>query len=327
MTRVVIRGESVYECDVCKRKERTPTIRQGLDVMPRCNITSGCRGHLHRITALRDINNTPATTPEVEGLADWFQRNVLYTHQQPVRSDTWTVIHNLQNIPNVNVFVHREIDGVQTLVPKEPTEVVTIDANTTELRFASAESGQVQFVSLRSKNTVNYTSQTQSVDIDSPVSSSNGEVTIATMDSAVLVDITITFIAATPVVVTYPGVDTIPSINSAWSGVDGVIVNGKRYTARSFNIKDGTAAQLLAAGTIPSGTPFSITGVNGTPPQAKDVLFLLSTTPHAYTDRVYNQYIDSTQVSSVSPEMYYASGTVSADPSIIKPTYPLILVV
>src|SRR5512139_2046272 len=108
MTRVVIRGETVYECDVCKRRQRVPTNRQGIDVLPRCNITAGCKGLLHRVTALRDIASTPTAPPEIEGVSDWYQRNVLHIHQQPIRSDRWVVTHNLQNIPILHIFVSRE---------------------------------------------------------------------------------------------------------------------------------------------------------------------------------------------------------------------------
>lgn len=326
MTRVVIRGESVYECDVCKRRIRVPTNRQGMDVMPRCNITAGCRGLLRRVTTLQDINSTPATPPEVEGVQDWYQRNVLYTHQQPIRSDSWVVEHNLQNIPIVHVFVYRDVGDGPVLVPFTEVTVETVNANTSILRFPSAESGQVQCVSLVSKNVVNYTSETSQVTSDIPVSSASGEVTIATLDASSLLDIQLTFSNTMKSVVNYVGVDNVPTVESAWVGTNSVIVNGRKYTVRSFNITSG-APQLFATDVIPSGTSFVISGVNTVPILPNQVLFLLSRPPHTYADRIYDEYVDAAQVSVTTPEMYYATGTVSTQTTVVRSTYPLILVV
>lgn len=327
MSRVVIRGESVYECDICKRRSRVPTNRQGLDVMPRCNITSGCKGYLHRVTALRDVNSTPSTPPEIEGVQDWYQRNVLYTHQQPIRSEMWVVEHNLQNIPVMHLFVERESSTGVTLEPYTNFTTEVVDANTLIIRFATAQSGQVQCVSLVSKNAVNYiTRPSTSTGASIPASSTSGEITIATLDTTHLVDIQLNF-AAVGTTVGYVGVDNIPSVQSAWIGVNHIIVNGRKYTVRSFNIASGSAAELFATGVIPSGTAFAFSQINGTIIQPNQVLVLLSNTPHTFADRIYDQYIDVTHVSASTPELYYATGAVMAQSSIVRTTYPHILVV
>ncbi len=330
MTQVVIRGESVYECDVCNRRIRTPTNRYGLDVIQRCTITAGCQGKLHRVTAQKDINSTPAFPPEVAGLTDWFARNILYTHQQPIKTAVWVVQHNLQNIPTLHTFVHRTVNGEEVLVEQDPVRVDTIDANTTRLTFSAAESGQVQCVSLSTKNTTNYdntlaaASSTAGVQLTSDL----GEITIATLDSSGTIDVTLTFLSSASTNITYGGVDDVPSIYSPWVGADSIIVNGKRYTVRSFNLtQTSPAPTYFSAGTIANGTAFYVSGMNNTPIGANDVLFLMSTSPHSNVDRMYDRYVDAASVSSTSPETFYEEGRGYVMSSVVRSTYPLILVV
>ena len=330
MTQVVIRGESVYECDVCKRRIRTPTNRYGLDVIQRCTITAGCQGKLHRVTALKDINATPAFPPEVAGLQDWFARNILYTHQQPIKTAVWVVQHNLQNVPVLHTFVHRTVDGEDVLVEQDPVSVDTIDANTTRLTFAAAESGQVQCVSLSTRNTTNYDNTLISAPsaLGVQLTSDAGEITIATLDSSGIVDVALTFLSTTPTTITYSGIDGIPSIYSPWVGASAAIINGRRYTVRSFNLtQTSPAPAYFSAGAIVNGTAFYVSGINNAPIDTNDVLFLMSNAPHTNVDRIYDRYVDATSVSATSPETFYGDGRGYVKSSVVRSTYPLILVV
>lgn len=330
MTQVVIRGESVYQCDVCNRRIRTPTNRHGLDVVQRCTITAGCQGKLHRVTSLKDINSTPAFPPEVVGVQDWFARNILYTHQQPIRTAVWIIQHNLQNVPVLHVFVHRTVDGETVLVEQDPAGIDIIDANTTRVTFTSAESGQAQCVSLSTKNTTNYNntlSTNESLDVVQ-LSSDVGELTVATLDSSETVDITLTFLSSEVTNITYSGIDNVPSIYSPWIGANSVIVNGKRYTVRSFNLTQTLPAPAyFSTGVVVNGTSFFVSKINDTLVGTNDVLFLLSNAPHTNVDRIHDRYIDSSFVSHTSPEVFYEDGKGYAASSVIKSTYPLILVV
>lgn len=330
MTQVVIRGESVYECDTCKRKIRIPTNRYGLDVMQRCNITAGCQGKLHRVTNLAEINSTPAFPPEVEGLQDWFARNIFYVHQQPVRTAQWVIHHNLQNVPVLNTFVYRTIDGIDTLVEFDPLTIETIDANTTIITFASAESGLVQCLSPASKNTVNYngTAPTPPSTANVQLTTDSGEITFAVLSTAATVDITIVYLTSPPISIVYTGIDAIPSVNSPWVGAHGVIVNGKKYTVRSFSLTTSIGAiPYFAANLIPSGVAFYVDQVSNNPIGPNEALLLLSNEPHTAVDRIYNQYLDVGYINTTTPETFYGYGKGYAQPSIIKSTYPLILVV
>lgn len=114
MAQILIKGESVYKCSVCSRKVRVLTSRDGIDVVQRCTITYGCRGKLSKLTTAVDINTTPAFPVEVPGVRDWFQRKVLYTHHQPIKSSSWTVPHNLSNKPIVYAYTTRQTEASET---------------------------------------------------------------------------------------------------------------------------------------------------------------------------------------------------------------------
>lgn len=328
MLQVVIRGESVYECDVCKRRIRIPANKLGMDVLQRCIITLSCQGKLHRVTALKDINSTPAFPPEVPGIQDWFARNILYTHQQPIKSKVWVVQHNLQNVPNTHTFVHRIVDGKEILIEQTPDAVDIVDANTLRLTFASTESGQVQCVTQSTKNTTNYNNTLPEAQPSTSIQLTTdvGELAIATLDTASIADITLTFLSTVPTNVAYSGIDSVPSINSPWVGVNYVVINGRRYVVRSFNITQTPPAPLyFSSGAISNGTAFYVSSVNNVETKAGEVLFLMSKTPHTTVDRIYDRYVDAAHVSKTSPEMFYEDGRGYVSPTVVRTTYPLIL--
>lgn len=333
MALIVVRNESVYQCDVCTRSIRVPTNREGLDVLTRCNITYGCQGKLHRITLAKDINDTPAFPPEVEGLQDWFQRKVLYTHDQPVQAATWLVTHDLANKPVLHVYVNRVVDGVETLVSTVPKTTTTIDLNNTQLTFEVAESGLVQCVALSSQNATNP----GSTDTVAPstaavqITGIQGELTIATLVSTPLIGVTLGYVTSSAdldVDIEYTSVDDVASVDSPWVGTSTVLINGKKYTVRSFNLTTAPLAPAyFAAGQVPNGSAFSFLSVAGVAPTLGQCLILLGTAPYASVDRVYDQYIDVSAINAATPETFYTTGAGFAYPAVIKSTYPPILVV
>lgn len=115
MAQILIRGESVYKCDVCMRKLRVLTARDGIDVVQRCTITYGCKGRLHRVKNAEEANTTPAFPTEVAGVQDWFQRRVEYTHQQPILSKVWIIKHQLASRPTVYAYATRQTTASATV--------------------------------------------------------------------------------------------------------------------------------------------------------------------------------------------------------------------
>lgn len=333
MSQVVVKGESVYECDVCTRKTRVPTNRFGLDVLQRCTITQNCKGVLHKVRLARDINNTPAFPPEIEGLENWFQRRILFTHEQAVESKTWIVEHNLGNKPVLHLYVNKLVDGVVTLVAQEPDSARTIDLNKTELTFERAYSGLVQCVTLASTNVVNSTATSAPAVSTEPlqITNNSGEISIATLSSASAIDLTLTFTTASTVPnveIEYVSIDTTASLTSPWVGVRRVVINGRRYTVRSFNIAaTANAAVAFEAGLVPSGSAFKITGLEGEPIAQHDVLILTARSPFASVDRVYDKYVDAASISATDPETYWENGKAYCRLAAVKNVYPAILVV
>jgi hypothetical protein len=333
MPKVVVKGESVYKCSVCARNIRVPTNKQGLDVLLRCNITYNCQGKLRRVTQAKEINQTPAFPPEVQNVEDWFQRKVLYTHDQPVQSTTWTVKHNLANRPKLHIFVYRIVDGVNVLVDSTPLTETTIDLNTVQVTFATAESGLAQCIALASQNSTNPESTQLIVDTTTvfQVSSNVGEITLATLSASPLISLALTYKTSgtqLDVVIDYAGIDNVPAIGSPWAGTSNVVLNGKKYTVRSFNITTTPLAPAyFAAGSIPTGSTFYVSNFNGHVPVTGECLMLLGRDPYATVDRVLDRYIDVSQINTATPETFYTSGKGYTVPTLIKQTYPLILVV
>lgn len=332
MPKVVVKGESVYKCSVCARSVRVPTNRQGLDVLQRCNITHNCLGKLSRVFTAKDINATPAFPPEVQGVTDWFQRRVFFTHQQPVQSQTWTIKHNLASRPTVYVYVNRVVDGEEQLVKVDPKTETTIDLNTVRVTFDVAESGLAQCISLTSQNSTNPASTETVVETsDFQLSSDTGEISIATLSTASLIGIAFTFrTSGTEIdtVIDYAGIDDTPSVESPWAGASRAVINGQLYTIRSFNLtKTPLAPTYFAAGAIPNGSTFFVSSFNSAPPTTGQCLFLLGRAPYATVDRIFDRYIDAATISSDTPEFYYTTGKAFTSPEIIRTTYPPILVV
>lgn len=333
MQQVVVKGESVYECSVCARKIRVPTNKRGLDLLQRCNITYGCNGKLRRVTIAKDINDTPAFPPEVQGVQDWFQRRVLYTHTQPVQTTIWEIRHNLANKPKIHAFVERVVNGKSELVAADPIKEITVDANTTIIEFAAAESGLAQCVALASQNTTNPRAIVPTTVPTDPfqVSTDTGEITIATLATAPLVGLALTYrTSGTEIDLTieYAGIDNAASGESPWAGAQRAVINGKQYVIRSFNLtRTPLAPVYFNAGAVPEGSTFFVSNYNGAPPGLGDCLILLGRSPYATVDRIPNQYIDVSSINQQTPELYYSQGKAFTNRSIIRPTYPLILVV
>jgi hypothetical protein len=333
MPKVVVKGESIYKCNVCSRRIRVPTNKQGMDVFQRCIITHNCLGKLSRVTIAKDINETPAFPPEVQGVEDWFQRRVLYTHEQPVASATWTINHDLATRPKIYLYVNRLIDGIETLVKVDPKTETTIDLNTVQVTFDLAESGLAQCIALASQNSTNPTATAGiAVSTDAfQLTSDTGEVTIATLSTDPLVGVGLTYRTSgteLDITIDYAGIDTTPSVGSPWAGSMRAVINGSVYLIRSFNLtQTPLAPTYFAAGAVPNGSTFFVSTFNNAPPVTGRCLFLLGRSPYATVDRIFDRYIDSAAISSLTPELFYNQGKAFAQPSVIRSTYPPILVV
>lgn len=332
MAQIVVRGESVYQCTVCNRRIRVPTNRIGLDVIHYCTITAGCHGKLNKVTLAKDITSTPAIPPEVAGIQDWFQRALLYTHTQTIASNSWTITHNLGSIPIVHVFTNQMVNGKLTPVeiPQPPTTI--IDSNTIRISFPEAVSGVAQLEALASRNYTNSaTTVAASPAANIQVSTNTGVITIATLDNAPNITLTLTYAIPNQnfVTISYNNVTITPDANSPWADISRVYIGGVVYHVRSFNIINHSAAlNAFVSGQIPpQGCPIYIGSALAATTNKGSVLLLEANTPFASVDKVIDQYVDLSAETMTSNNVVYSFGKVYAKPAASLSIYPYISVV
>lgn len=383
MAQITIKGETVYECDVCNRRTRVATSSEGIDVVQRCIITKECTGKLHKVTDIRDINATSSFPPEVAGVQDWFQRRVLYNHTQNIKSSTWTIQHNLQNKPVVYVYTTKQttaatsfisnaavgqtmyksdnstssvagypsaaglykfngttwvsVNGIipqgilqssnifQYLQLNQNYPFSVIDNNTISVSFDDPQSGLVQCVTSASQ--VNEIVSVASTTVSDIQITHNGELTLATKNSGSVIAVAINLKSAVlsrGVDVVYPGVDSVPSVNSPWVGTKSIFVNNNTYTVRSFDIISVNLSGVMASGVVdPTHAQLSFTNFSSDVGQN---YILLGKLPYGATDRLYDQYIDIASLSKVNPQIYYKDGEMYVTANVVTSPFPYIQV-
>lgn len=332
MPKVVVRGETVYQCTVCKRRTRVPSNRKGLDVINNCIITSGCKGTLNRLSTAKEINNTPTLTPNSPGLLDWYQNKLLYTHTQVVSSNKWEVSHMLNNKPISNVFVTKSVDGVNQLIPIIPKSIETVDSNNTIINFDRAYTGVAQLITLASQNVTNPT-QPISTLAGNNIQYSNdlGTITIATLAADPIITVNITYVISgqSPVSIRYTDIDNTPSSSSPWAGVSRVVIEGKTYVVRSIDLISHPAAigYFLSGQIPPQGSALYVSDIDYTVPTDKSIILLGAVSPYGVVDRIYDQYANLSAETSTSGNIGYSYGKLYASEKSIKNIFPFITVV
>lgn len=324
MSQIISRGESVYECDVCKRAIRLPENPHGMDVMNRCIITKGCLGELHRATSSITIKSTPSITPAVEGVDDWFQRKALFTFKQDNASQIWIVPHEMGSIPIVQVFLTYEDELTHTTSLVETVNFVLESTSTvTTVRFDKPQTGVAQCIALSSTSIEVPTVLTDTL---KPITHT-GELTIATLDSAPSINITLRYTdtnSGSFIDVVYKSVDNVPSILSPWVSTSNIIANGKKYYVRSFNLvstPSGEAFFALGAG-VTNGRSVTFPSLNST---YNTNLILLGTSPYSIVDKTTDSYVDI-GITKVQPlSVILSNGDLLVETTAIRSTFPPIL--
>ena len=311
-----------YECDVCNRQITITENRPGLTVLPTCNITLGCMGNLRRVSA--NERRKPKNTPSL--IRDWVQRQMLFKHQQRALSNRWIIHHNLDNIPIVDLFVSKQSGDTTVLTPAEPLQIITIDANTTEIVLKNAAIGVAVLTTTagqdRTEREVADTTKAEQYQV-----SANAEITVATLDNARNTSIGVTFrTAGGDVASEFNSIDDTPSIASPWVGERTAIINGRRYSVRSFNFRQtSSVSALFDSATVAENTNFVFTHVGSIDLKRHDLLIMLSTAPHTISDRDYNHFIDAVDAALDKPQLTFTKGNVYASHDVIRETYPQIL--
>ena len=312
----------VYKCSVCGRKTRVDVNQRGLSVILHCTITARCVGKLNKVTNTTEINSTPTITPELSGVQDWFQRKILYNHTQIVPSFKWFIKHNLSNNPIFDVHIYNDSDTMVKGYPK----ITAIDQNNTVLTFEKQVSGVAQAISLSSQNTY-IQEKIEPTAERVQISTNNGLITIATLDSARTVSLTTKWSVVgpnPPIQLDYVDISKTVSTLSPWSDGNKIYLDGLVYTIRSVDLlSDPNTSQYFTRGDIPLGSSVIMSN-----PQNTDVLILLARDPCTINDKVYDQFINIKSLTNINDQfLTYERGKLYADQTIIKSIYPHIKVV
>jgi hypothetical protein len=278
--------------------------------------------------------DTPTLTPSVPNLQDWVVHQLVYDHIQYIDSLQWSIPHNLQCQPNLNISVYRDIDGVSQLVPYTGIfDRNTVNPYTTILTFPKVEKGIAQCVAMASQNVTNPMPIPVVVDTtaSTQASTNTGVLTICTLSDAPVVNISITFIVpnGSPITVLYEGITIVPTATSPWAGVGQVFLNGKNYHVRSIDIVNNpkVTALFLSGQIPPAGGFFYLTHTNYINIDPGSVLILGANPPYGAVDRIYDKYVDFSSESATSNGIMYNYGKVYVRDTSIKTTHPQILVV
>jgi len=331
-----------FECDTCKRTIELPRDPRKLEVIKRCVITKGCHGTLIQTDILENFVRGRPTLPE-PGLEDWLPRKALVNYTQTIARPDWTIVHNMGVFPSVQVFIDAptEVDP-DNRIEIIPINIVALNENSIRLEFDRSVSGIAQLIARETDPDVfePFTVGTPEAVTTFQITAFT-QLTIATLrkiDGNVSptpfveptnIDLEITYFptVGSSVVHTYSA-DLVPQLESPWSGEDTIVIKGKVYNVRSFDI---LITPEMTDGTIGNGTTFQFTAINVEGDGARDlaegeVFILLARSPYSVFDKITDQLID---VTSVTPNnntfaFGYNEGEMFADPVVIQSIYPLI---
>jgi hypothetical protein len=257
-----------YQCSVCKRTIDLVQNQQGLEWIGHCNITLGCRGTLYQIDVLPDYTRG-VPTPDVVGLKNWVQRKVLFNFAQAVARNTWTIQHNLGTAPSVVVFVNQPTqENPDAQVEVLPEEIIYNNDDQLTLIFPKQYSGIAQCIARSSNPDLLAPRPAPPVVTKAPTIqlTNHGTLTIATkiltVGNPANLSVTLSYLLGSNAVatqLTYTA-SNVPSSQSPWSDTSTVIIKGKSYTVRSFNIQ---TAQTVS-GQISNGSTVLLTSINST---------------------------------------------------------------
>jgi len=322
----------LYKCDVCKRDIELIQNPTGLETVQRCVITHGCRGKLYQEKVLQDFVRGSLPT-DVPGLTNYQQRKVLFDYAQSIETNEWLIVHNLGAAPFVSVFVDRPISGDENnRIELTPEDIIIVNSDVIKLVFGRPESGIAQLVA-RSSDPALLQPFVREADaaLATTQVTANSEFSIATRTSAplaepteIVVEITYTTTDGVTLAIAYSA-DDQPSVVSPWSTYDRVIINGKVYTVRSFNM---VVAQQVS-GIITNGSTLRLSGVDTDgagmrPVEADEVAFLLATAPYDAVDKVTTKYIDGVDVAGTENpfSFFFDTAEFVADETIIRNIHP-----
>lgn len=339
----------VYKCTVCNREIDLVEKPRGLERINRCVITNDCRGTLYQVGRKQNyaVGRPP---PDVIGVTNYIQRNVIYNHRQSITDSEWFVQHNLGANPSVQVLVNRseEINGeiINYELEIEPEQITLHNNNSLTIKFNRAESGLAQCIA-RSATKTNTTTATTVVQEEKYIQASvSGILTIGIeVDSTEFPDgstspgsklVRIYYLGRedltpaafeTAVYGTYEA-KSPPAATSSWSDVDRVFVNGKAYKVYTIDIGDPVdqvGAPSAATVTFQQGNEVQDFPYD----QARDMVVLLSKPPFANIDKIKNRIFRpswSETPNQTLESFIFANGEIAVADSIAEKVFPPIFI-
>lgn len=307
-------GIVIFKCDTCNREIELVQNKTGLETIGRCIVTDGCRGKLVTVRIIPDHSrgNIPV---DVEGLSNWRQRKVLFTHEQKVANSKWKVTHDLNTSPSVQTFVYVPNGPGTTLVEILPTTITVVSSNVVEIEFTQNYTGIAQLISRTSTESV---LDPAIVSPTSIIVTTQQKLVLATLDAAPIVTLGAQFLSPTTfkpsILVMLPCSSAANETSgTAWEGVRKVLIGGKIFTIRGISL-----ANIDLSGVV-SGSPFYIASISAVGGLVQNKNFILLTKePFTTFDRDINNYVDVTTVTAtnalqgftyVQPD-FYVSDTI-----------------
>ena len=306
-----------YTCDTCKRTITLPQNRQGFEVFTHCIITENCRGSLKPGATSMEILSGPAPVPDAL-LPDWIQRKILYTYTKTLASSKWNIKHNLNNLPEVLVYVQDLTSG--KLVPTSDYTINYTDVNNLSVVFPLQQSGIAQCIARYNNTVVENVVQTSNNLVSI---SQNSYLTVAV--SHLLTEPVLQMIVVPPQKSITYGIPFNITLNSnnastAWGDINTIYNSGKTYSVYAFPLP------------MINNNPHSFdqytyyfSQLNGSSINKSDMLILLSTGVTS-TDKTYNLVVDSVILEN-NNQSIINNNVAYINQSLIKTVYPPITVV
>ena len=309
-----------YTCDTCSRSVDIPQYKKGFEVFRNCVITMNCKGILSPTSTHTGYTRGTAT-PVVPDLVDWVQRSVLYTHTQQIAASVWKLKHNLNNKPDVDVFIY---DG-DNLIKITPSSIDFINSNELVIYLPLKYKGVVQCVAKYNNAVGNVT---PAIPVLYTTASSHRSLTIAVTKQYTNPTITLGIHTAgvKPRVIE---INVFLSANDslmAWGDASVAHFNGKNYNVYTIDLSSIIPDNITSAYAL-TITEIEADNIPRSPIiQHKGLVWLLLSDGNAYSDKSLTAAVDVTKLTTDN-NITSANNITSINNNIITDIYPIIKII
>jgi hypothetical protein len=301
-----------YTCNTCNRSTTIPQNKHGLEVFNRCIITADCKGTL----VMKRVRSEYVRSSDSGTLPSWSSRKRLYTNIQPLRSSVWKVVHNLNNLPDVVVY----IDDGSMSVNTTAFTVNYVNLNELHITFTQRYTGVAQCIAKYDNDVfIKELVETQTATI---VSQHN---TITFAVSEQIID-PVLHIKYAPISNTnnYSVENTVPLLvnntSLAWGSNNVILVHGVRYRIFTMTLPNTNTFMYPSL-------PYTITidTINDNVIKPKD-MFIIYTEGSNNGVRVLDKVTDVSLLTTVS-NFIINNNIAYINSAYIKSIYPAIILI